>query len=379
MTSTPRRPLTVGLPRLHHEASERRDFLPSLVAFLDRLNVSQIVLEDGYGSGMNVAPIEYLSHSGKARYSSEAECYQQDVVVLLRCPSEVRLKWMRPSALLVAMLHLDTRPARVRALRELELQAISLDLVQDDLGRRLVENLNSVAANGVREAVQQLLLNAPRLKRRSTVPLRMTVLGAGAVGCLAARAGARYGDEALRAQLRALGAAGVEVTLVDTELAGDREYLAARLELTDLLVDATRRSDQSLPVVPNALVGVMPPHAVILDLSADPYDFAVNPHRVKAIEGVPHGNLDQFIFHPGDPAFAQLGPGVARDHQRTALSCYSWPGIEPRPCMEVYSKQIEPVLRAAIDVGVRDLDPVVGTWAERATLRACLSQWELRS
>jgi alanine dehydrogenase len=369
--------LTVGLPRLHHEQGERRAFLPSLISFLDRLGVPEIVLEEGDGAGMGLGAADYLTPSKRARFADEATCLGQDLVVMLRCPTDDRLKQMRPGAVLVAMLHLDTRPKRVETLRALELQAVSLDLVRDDLGRRLVENLDAVAMNGVREAFRQLLLDAGRFAGPTRTPVRMTVLGAGAVGARAASAGVRYGDEGLRAQLKQRGLAGVEVTLIDAELAGDEGYLKQQLGQTDLLVDATKRADQSQVVVPNAWLAELPAHAVVLDHCADPYDFAFSPPHRKAIEGVPQGNLDQFVFRPGDPAFEALDARVAHAVQRTTLCCYSWPGIEPAACMEVYSKQIEPVLRAVLEVGTRQLQPTGGTWAERATARACLSQWRV--
>jgi alanine dehydrogenase len=49
---------------------------------------------------------------------------------------------------------------------------------------------------------------------------------------------------------------------------------------------------------------------VILDLSVDPYDFTVSPPEVKGIEGIPEGNLDQYIFAPDDPAYARIDPRI---------------------------------------------------------------------
>jgi alanine dehydrogenase len=42
---------TIGLPQMHHEAGERRAFLPSFVARMERLG-AQVTLEQGYGAGM---------------------------------------------------------------------------------------------------------------------------------------------------------------------------------------------------------------------------------------------------------------------------------------------------------------------------------------
>jgi alanine dehydrogenase len=44
-------PFTIGLPQMYHEAGERRAFLPSFVARMERLG-AQVALESGYRSGM---------------------------------------------------------------------------------------------------------------------------------------------------------------------------------------------------------------------------------------------------------------------------------------------------------------------------------------
>jgi alanine dehydrogenase len=117
-----------------------------------------------------------------------------------------------------------------------------------------------------------------------------------------------------------------------------------RLELTDLLIDATARVDQTRPVVPNPWIAALPEDAVILDLSADPYDFSTTPPRVKGIEGVPEGDLDQYIFGIDDPAYERLDARVSTEQRRLALSCYSWPGLRPSECMAVYGAQLGRVL-----------------------------------
>lgn len=366
--------LTVGLPRLHKEKNEQRDFLPTLVEFLAGLEVPDIVIEPGYGSGLGLSMDQYLSKSARARVADREECMSQDVVLSLRCPDDGALRRARPGAVIVSMLHLDTRPNRAFLLRQLELQAVSLDLVRDDLGHRLVENLEAVALNGVRAAFRELQRGMAGFADTGRGPMQVTVLGAGAVGAHAVRVAVRYGDDALRKELGRRRVAGVEVTVLDYELAGDEAYLRPRLRNTDLLIDATRRSDRTQIIVPNAWLIDLPVQAVVLDLAVDPYDFGYSPPHVKAIEGLPNGDLDQFVFLPKDPAFDTLDARIEHAIRRTTLSCNSWPGVDPRPCMEVYSKQVEPVMRAVLQTQVRNLDATAGAWYDRATARALLSR-----
>jgi alanine dehydrogenase len=79
--------ITFGLPRMHKERGEVRDFLPIFLEGLHR-NGAQIVVEHGYGSGMGLEEADYLRASPTVRFASHEECYQQNIVLVLRCPEE---------------------------------------------------------------------------------------------------------------------------------------------------------------------------------------------------------------------------------------------------------------------------------------------------
>ena len=367
--------LSVGLPRMHREVGERRDFLPDLVAWLDREGVAEILLEDGYGGAMDLRERAYLDASPAARFASSAECFEAEVVVVLRCPEHETFPQMRPGTVLVSMLHYPTRPERVRRLADLGVHAVSLDAITDERGRRTVENLEAVAWNGVREAFRQIRDRHPHFDHPSRRPLHVTCLGSGAVGGHAIHAATRYGDPRLREALVASNVPGVEVTVVDFDLTWHEDYMLARLETTDLLIDATQRLDPSRPVVPNEWIAALAPDAVILDLAADPYDLDASPPVVKGIEGVPHGDLDRWVFPVDHPAWDALDPRVDATNRRLALSCYSWPGLDPVESMRAYGAQLEPVLRVILEKppGSWDLDGP--DHEERAVARAEVSRW----
>jgi alanine dehydrogenase len=370
---------TVGLPRMHKEVSERRDFLPSFVAFLDAAGASEIVVEDGYGSGFGASEDEYRAASSRVRFGSHAEALGADVVVVLRCPDPDELRHLRPGALLVSMLHLGTRPERAELLAALGVHGLSMDGIVDDHGVRLVQNLEATAWNGVREAFRVLSWHHPNFSHPDRRPLHVTCLGAGGVAGHAVRAATRYGDHDLREELVAKNVPGVEVVVVDFDLTWHEDYMRERLGRTDLLIDATQRRDASRPVVPNRWIAELPPDAVLLDLAADPYDFEADPPRVKGIEGIPHGNLDRWVFPIEDPAWDRVDRRVDTTNRRTALSCYSWPGLEPAECMAAYGEQLEPVvgLVLATDVGAWSIDGA--SHLERAAARAETSRFLVRS
>ncbi len=369
--------ISIGLARMHQEAEERRDFLPAFVGDLDRFG-AKVVLEHGYGSGMGLTEEDYRQAAANVSFASLEEVYRQDIVLVLRYPGDDKVRWMQAGACLVSMLHYPTRPHRVDFLRSRGIEAFSLDSIKDDLGRRIVENLRSVGWNGVETAFNLLakIYPPPGVEDPARNPIKVTVMGAGAVGMYAIQAAVRYGNEATWHRMAANGTTGVQVTAVEFDLTNHPPIMTQILKYTDILIDATQRPHPDKPVIPNVLIGVMRPYAILLDLSVDPYDCAEDGTRiVKGIEGVPQGNLDQYVFSPDDPAYDAIPDCIDRRNRRWSISCYSWPGIYPKECMQVYGKQIEPLFQAILEAGgVSNIRPD-GPFFQRALSGAMLSRW----
>ncbi len=368
----PRR-LTVGFPRMHKEPGERRDFLPPLVGLLTALG-AEVFVETGIGSAMGYDDNDYLSLSPDVHVTDEETAFRQDIVVVLRAP-DGKYDRLRPGSLLVSMLHFPTRPARVRDLGELGVDAIALDMISNDDGRRLVENLRSVSWNGVASAFAALERTWPALSMTGRDPVRVTIMGAGQIGKHAVEFATKYGDDARNEAFMRLGLAGVEVVTTGRNLTRDSAYLRRRLATTDILIDATQRRDASVPLVPNEWIGLMPAHAVICDLVVDPYLLDIEPKVVRGIEGIPQGSLDQWEFAPDDPAWDTLPPGIPATQRRTVVSCYSWPGVRPEPCMHVYGSQLAPLLETLVQAGGMDGIGPGGSFHARALWRGSLRGW----
>lgn len=368
--------ITIGLPQMYKEPGEKRDFLPTFTARLQKMG-AHVILEHGYGAEMGLKEEDYLKLAPEIEFAPHKETYRQEYVLVLRYPSDDEVKLMHPGSCLISMLHYPTRPDRIEFLRALELEAISLDEIKDDNGRRLIENLRSVAWNGVEAAFKTLrnVYPEPGFDSPRRPPIKVTLLGAGAVGSHVVPAAIRYGNEQVRHQMVGLQAPGVLVRAVDFDLTGNDDFMRELLADTDILVDATQRPDPRNPVIPNEWIAVMPAHAVLLDLSVDPYKCESEPFYVKGIEGIPQGNLDKYIFAPDDPAYEDLPACIPNQYRRYAVSCYSWPGIYPKECMEVYGKQLRPIMHALIEKGgVEHVSPN-GRFFERAISRALLSRW----
>jgi alanine dehydrogenase len=368
--------IIIGMARMHAEFGERRDFLPSFVARLVRRG-AKIILEHGYGSGMGFTEEDYRNIAPEVQFASHEEIFKQDYVLVLRCPVESELRQLKQGATLVSMLHYPTRPQRVAFLRSLDVEAISLDSLKDDNGRRLVENLKSVAWNGLEVGFQVLRRTypAPGMEGKDRNPIQAVVLGVGAVGMHAVQAASRYGDLQLWQLLAKRGIPGVQVTAIDYDVVNNKNTMREILSRTDILVDATQRPDPGKVIIPNEWIGWMPEHAVLVDLSVDPYNFEVDPPEVKGIEGIPQGNLDQYVFKPDDPAYERVPASVSTKNRRHVASCYSWPGIHPKECMELYGNQLRPVMRMLIEKGGVQNIKQKGFYFERAITRAMLSRW----
>jgi alanine dehydrogenase len=369
--------LSFGFPRMHKELAERRDFLPALVGLIADLDCD-VVVETGIGAGMGYVDRDYTSRSPRIRIADEQTCYARDVVVVLRAPIG-KFEWLRRGATLLAMLHFPTRPARVRHLEDLGIRAVSLDTIVDDEGRRLVVNSKAVAWNGLEAAFELLERTWPRLTSRERGPVRVTVMGAGEIGKHAVEAATKYGNTERSELLTRYGLAGVEVVTIGRNLTCDEGYLRERLRVTDVLVDATQRHDASTPLVRNRCLGLLPRHAVICDLVVDPYLLDADPQTVRGIEGIPQGSLDRYVFEVGDPEWDELPPHVPTAERRPVVSCYSWPGVHPKRCMELYGRQLAPLIEILIEREGLEHVRADGSFHERALYRGSLHAWLRRA
>lgn len=358
---------------MHKERGERRDFLPSLVRRMTKLGV-EVYVESGIGSGMGLTDADYAGPG--VHVVDHLEAYRQDVVLVLRSPELDEYSKLEKGSTLISMLHFPTRPRRIRRLTELGLEAISLDSIEDDDGRRLVENMRAVAWNGLEAAFDTLEKTDPTLQDSGRPPVRVTVMGAGMVGKHAVEAASKYGNIERSKAYRQKNLLGVEVTVLGRDLTGHWAYMKERLRNTDVLVDATQRSNPTVPLIPNDWLGWLPPHAVVCDLVVDPYVLEGNPPTVRSLEGIPRGDLNQYVFLPDDPNWTKTVPAeIPTKHRRPTVTCYSWPGVHPRPCMELYEEQLSPMLETLFTRGGVENLRSDGDFFERALCRASLRAW----
>lgn len=366
--------ITVGFPRMHKEAGERRDFLPPLLASVARSG-ARVVIETGLGRALGLSDDDYRAAvPNLAVVPSRAAAWAQSIVVVLRSPEVDEYDALiKPGTTVVSMLHLPTRPRRVARLNALQAFAVSLDGIADDEGTRLVENMRAVGWNGLEAAFTALERFNPQRLVPTARTLQVTVMGAGQVGKHAAEAAIKYGSRDRWAEWSQRMVPPVAATIIGRRIVASPALLDEQLRGTDVLVDATQRDRSDERLIANAALSGLPPHAVICDLNVDPYVPSGTPPTVRGIEGIPMGTLDQFIFAPDDEHWGDTIPrAVPQDVRRAVVSCYSWPGIRPRECMEHYGRQLEPFLKRLVERGGGARLPSGGDVIDRALWRAGL-------
>ena len=367
-------PTSIGFPRMRNEAGEKRVFLPEFIHHLVELGI-HVYIEEGYGARSGFSFEDYKRANPSIHRCDREEAFHQDVTLILRSPKPDEFQLLRPGSILISMLHYPTRPIRVARLKKLGINAISLDSIANDKNDRLVENMKAVAWNGLEAAFDWLEKDWPCLERPDKKPIQVLIIGTGMVGKHAIDAATKLGNvERNNDHIASFGPGAVALS-IGRNVAPNPITMESLFRQSDILVDATQRRDPSIPVVPNDWLAWLPEHAVVVDLSVDPYTLDADPPVVRGIEGIPQGNLDQYVFPADDPKWEELVPvTIPSFHRRTTVSCYSWPGVHPEACMQHYARQLEPLLYHLFKKGYEGIS-IYGDYFERALYRGTLKAW----
>jgi alanine dehydrogenase len=364
-------PKSIGFPRMQQEAGEKRVFLPEFIHYMEELG-AQVYVEEGYGARSGFMFEDYKRASPNIHMCSREQAFQQDVVLILRSPKPDEFQLVKRGVTLIAMLHFHTRPIRLARLKKRGIRAVSLDSIVNDDNIRLVENMKAVAWNGLEAAFDWLEENWPGLVRPDKKPIQVLIIGTGMVGKHAVDAATKLGNIERNNDHIASNGPGAAAVSIGRNISSNPAMMERLFQETDILVDATQRRNSSVPVVPNHWITWLPEHAVIVDLAVDPYTLNTEKPVVRGIEGIPQGNLDQYVFHPDDSKWDQLVPeSIPSKHRRTTVTCYSWPGVHPEACMHHYARQLQPLMYHLLKKGYEGIS-LSGDYFERALYRGTL-------
>ncbi len=366
--------ISIGFPIMREEPGEKRVFLPDFLHKLTGIGF-EVFIEEGYGNSLDFYFDDFKIENPRIHPLEREEIFKQNYVLILRSPHDDEFALLGKNSCLISMLHYPTHPLRRKIIEENNIQAISLDSIVDDFNLRLVENMKSVAWNSLEVAYAQFEKYIPNLIREDRTAWKVFIIGTGMVGKQAVNAASKLGKKERNLEHIRLGGPGAIVTTIGRNIAYHADQMIELLAQSDIIVDATQRYDPSKPIIPNGWIAHLPEHAIIVDLSVDPYTPDSIPPVVKGIEGIPHGNLDQFIFEKDDPNWEKTIPKIIpTTNRRKVLSCYSWPGIHPESCMRHYGQQLLPLMRVLYKKNYHTLSPD-GLHFERALFRARLDSF----
>lgn len=317
---------TLGFLSMQFEKEEKRDFRPSFFKQLNDLE-NIIYLDRGFGEKLGFSRSDYEHVNKNIQFCDREKVLQADVLISIRTPIEDELRKMKRNTTLFSMLHFVTHEHRNTLLSKMGVKMYAMDSVIDDFGLRIIQDFPGTAKNALRSGFDEL--NTKYL----TDVCRVLLVGPGEIGRLAV-------DYALK-----LAPVPAIVKCIGRSVTKEKELMRKLLSETDVLVDSSKRNETHKHIIDNDMLGALPEHAVIVDISADDYDVSIDPIQVKGIEGIPTGNLKQYVFDVDDEAYSEIPDTVSTKNRRKLVSCYSWPGIDPTACLDRYETQLEPFIR----------------------------------
>ncbi|MBU3170760.1 alanine dehydrogenase [Clostridium estertheticum] len=366
---------TISFPRMHKETNEKRDFLPLLIGILKKENV-QVFLEEGYGLALGYTNEDYLKENKTIQFVSNKECYEKDIVVVLRSPEFKQIDYMREGSILLSMLHYPTRATRVEKLKERGIFAVSMDSIRNDFLERIVVDYEGTSGNGINVAFTELAKSYKSENICAKKPIIVSIMGMGRVGLTAAKMAGKYGNNKESEAILKEKSKGVLVNMLPRNITDDKKQMIKILAKTDILVDATTRNDATKYIVTNELIGYLKDHSIILDLTSDPYLTDVFPFQVKAVEGIPHGTLDKIVMYPNDIEYSAVPKCIEVINQRTVVSCNAWPGVKPKGNMDLYGKQLIYIIQNLIGYSSSDFNLNNNDYFNRAIYRGTIECFE---
>lgn len=358
---------SVGFPKIKNFGGDIRDFLPSLFKYLKKFEDLEIVVEKNYGSGFDLEERDYLEANPNVKFVSSDEIYNQDLIVILKMPELEELEKLKDNSSIFTMCHYSTRPENVELFMRKGIEAFSMDTIVDDYGKRIFVDYFRTAFNGSKIAFDELKKSMADFYSPTRRPINVTVLGVGSVAQNCAKSFEILGDE----EFLGKDIPGVAIRLLPRTITYSDELMIPILKETDILVDASKRMDLSQCIIKNELVGYLPEHTIILDITADRYDEG----QMKPIEGTVVGSLSKLVIYPDDEIYNDVPENVSTKNRRTTVSCDAWPGVTPKDSITYYEGILKDYLNILLTKDTDDIDRNSDDYFERSLYRGSLENF----
>jgi len=274
----------------------------------------EVLVEKGAGLGIGIGDEEYKKAG--ARVADKKQVYACDLVVRIKAPVEEELKLMRPGSAMMSMMHLRAAPSLAELLKKHRINAIPLEKIRDEFGRRRVEALHETGYLGMEKAFE--------LWGKDPEKAAVKVMGYGNVACGAIQCAARK---------------LAKVVVLNKK---DIREMEKHIPGTDILVNGLKWPHEvrgKVILVRKDMLKLFKKGSVILDLIA-------NPAGQSPIETCRPTSLDKISFEVN---------GIIH------TCCWGWPGLDPVNVSRKYSIQVAPIVKEIAESWLENLPEYIGS------------------
>lgn len=270
--------MRIGAPKEIKVHEHRVGLVPASVAELSQAG-HDVLIETGAGTGIGVADDEYVAAGARIAADAAEVFAESDLVVKVKEPQPQEISMLCEGQTLFTYLHLAPDRAQAEGLIESGVMAIAYETVTDDHGRlpllapmsevagRMAAQVGAHYLEKAQGGLGVLLGGVPGVARS-----RVTILGAGAVGCEAARMCMGLG-----ADVTVINKGVSRLAVLDLAfgsrlktLQSNAAVIEAEVAAADLVIGAVLVPGGAAPkLVSRGLVGRMRPGSVIVDVAID--------------------------------------------------------------------------------------------------------------
>jgi alanine dehydrogenase len=279
----------------------------------------EVLVEKGAGAGIGIGDPEYKKIG--AGIADRKPVYACDLVVRIKAPNEKELKLMKPSSVIMSMLHLRGRPQLLELLKKYGINAIALEEIKNVFGERMVEALHQTGYLGMEKGFE--------LWKGNPEKAVVKIMGYGHVAWGAIQCAARKFARV--------------IILNKKDLLEMEEHIPE----ADILVNAVNWPYEmrgKVILVTRDMLKLFKKGAVIVDLIS-------NPAGQSPIKTCHPTTLDKIAYKVD---------GIIH------TACWGWPGLDPVGTSRRYSIQLAPILAQFAEQGFRKLPQYI----KRATFEA---------
>jgi alanine dehydrogenase len=271
--------MNIGVPRETRAGERRVALTPSGVKSLVQQGHS-VWLETGAGAAAGHPDADYESAGAAIAFSRIEPFARGELLACVSAPERREFEALQHRQAVFAFWYLPaSRPEDLRELQAREITAIGFEAIEDDQGRAPVLTTMSEIAGQLAVVVGGGLLlsefggkgillgGAPGVP-----PAHLVVLGAGVLGCSAARTALGAGAQVtlLDRSVDRLRVASLELGRGVTTMLATRPNLEKALSFADLALGAAAvRGERAPLLVDRQMLRFMRPRSVVMDLSID--------------------------------------------------------------------------------------------------------------